>query len=91
MAREMKKSGVDWIGQIPNDWGTIRFKYLHNGMNTGEGIDKELWSSDESDIVFYTAGIEPIRTKYKDFPDWKYTNENDLLLSRNGTPYVYLP
>ena len=91
MARKMKDSGVDWIGQIPNGWGTIRFKYLHNGMNTGEGIDKEYWSSGENDIVFYTAGVEPIRTTYKDFPTWKYTKENDLLLARNGTPYVYLP
>lgn len=91
MARDMKDSGIAWIGQIPKDWGTIRFKYLHNGMNTGEGIDKEFWTSDEADIVFYTAGIEPIRTNYRDFPIWKYTKDNDLLLARNGTPYVYLP
>lgn len=91
MARAMKDSGIAWIGEIPNNWRTIKFKYLHNGMNTGEGIDKEFWSSDENDIVFYTAGVEPIRTKYKEFPDWKYTKENDLLLARNGTPYVYLP
>ena len=91
MARDMKDSGVTWIGSIPDNWGTIRFKYLHNGMNTGEGIDKEYWSADEADTVFYTAGIEPIRTNYKDFPVWKYTKDNDLLLARNGTPYVYLP
>ena len=91
MAREMKDSGIAWIGHIPKDWGTIRFKYLHNGMNTGEGIDKEFWTSDEADTVFYTAGIEPIRTNYRDFPIWKYTKDNDLLLARNGTPYVYLP
>ena len=60
-------------------------------MNTGESIDKEFWSVDENDDVFYTAGVEPIRTSYKDFPAWKLTNNNDLLLARNGTPYVYLP
>lgn len=91
MAREMKDSGIEWIGEIPVNWGTIRFKYLHNGMNTGEGIDKEFWSTNETDIVFYTAGVEPIRTNYTDFPIWKLTKENDLLLARNGTPYVYLP
>ena len=91
MAREMKDSGIEWIGEIPSTWRKIRFKYLHNGMNTGEGIDKDFWSTDENDLVFYTAGLEPIRTSYKDFPEWKYTHDNDLLLARNGTPYVYLP
>lgn len=91
MAREMKDSGVEWIGEIPSTWQTIRFKYLHNGLNTGEAVDKELWSEDESDTVFYTAGLTPIRTKYTEFPEWKYTRGNDILLARNGTPYVYFP
>ena len=91
MARAMKDSGVAWIGEIPEEWKTIRFKYLHNGMNTGEGIDKEYWSTDINDFPFYTAGLEPIRTNYNDFPHWKYTKTDDLLLARNGTPYVYLP
>ena len=91
MAREMKDSGVSWIGKIPEIWGIIRFKYLHNGLNTGEAIDKIYWSSDENNRVFYTAGLVPIRTNYESFSEWKYTTENDLLLARNGTPYVYYP
>ena len=89
--RPMKDSGIEWIGEIPEEWRTIKFKYLHKGLNTGEGIDKEYWTNDESNIVFYTAGLEPIRTNYKDFPNWKYTKDTDLLLARNGTPYVYSP
>ena len=91
MARVMKDSGISWIGEVPTDWKTIKFKFLHEGLNTGEGIDKEYWTNDESNIVFYTAGLEPIRTNYKDFPNWKYTKNTDLLLARNGTPYVYSP
>ena len=91
MPREMKDSGIKWIGKIPKHWGTIKFKYLHEGLNTGEAIDKEFWSSDDNDKIFYTAGLIPIRTNYEDFPKWKYTTENDLLLARNGTPYVYYP
>ena len=87
----MKDSGIEWIGEIPESWDTVKFKYLHNGLNTGEAIDKEHWTSDENDTVFYTAGLKPIRTSYTGFPDWKYTKENDLLLARNGTPYVYFP
>lgn len=90
MSREMKESGIDWIGSIPKSWNTIKFKYLHGGMNTGEGIDKNFWSNEPTDRLFYTAGINPIRTNYEDFPEWKYTKENDLLLARNGTPYIYI-
>lgn len=89
--REMKNSGVEWIGKIPKEWSIVKFKYLHNGLNTGEAIDKEYWESDAGLNAFYTAGLTPIRTGYSNFPTWKETRENDLLLARNGTPYVYLP
>ena len=89
--REMKDSGVAWIGKIPKEWGIVKFKYLHNGLNTGEAIDKEYWESDAGLNAFYTAGLTPIRTGYSNFPTWKETGGNDLLLARNGTPYVYLP
>ena len=89
--REMKDSGIAWIGKIPKEWGIVKFKYLHNGLNTGEAIDKEYWESDACLNAFYTAGLTPIRTGYSNFPTWKETGENDLLLARNGTPYVYLP
>lgn len=89
--REMKDSGIAWIGKIPKEWGIVKFKYLHNGLNTGEAIDKEYWESDVGLNAFYTAGLTPIRTGYSNFPTWKETGENDLLLARNGTPYVYLP
>lgn len=89
--REMKDSGIAWIGAIPQDWGIVKFKYLHRGLNTGEAIDKEYWETDDAPTVFYTAGLTPIKTSYSSFPIWKETGENDLLLARNGTPYVYLP
>ena len=91
MARAMKDSGIEWIGEIPEGWETVRFKYLHDGLNTGEAIDKEFWTNEESGKPFYTAGLVPIKTSYKDFPPSKYTSDNDLLLARNGTPYVYFP
>lgn len=86
-----KDSGIEWIGEIPEGWSTIKFKYLHSGSNVGESIDKELCNDNENDTVFYTAGLNPIHTIYKQFPVWKYTKQNDLLLARNGTPYVYNP
>lgn len=86
---EMKDSGIEWIGEIPKDWKCERFKYICSSTNVGESIDKNYWSSDHLDNVFYTAGEKNIYTTYPNFPDWKYTRSNDLLLARNGTPYVY--
>lgn len=86
-----KDSGIEWIGKIPSHWKTIRFVHTHSGTNVGEAIDKTYWSNNIEDNIFYTAGLEPIRTNYDRFPDWKITRYNDLLMSRNGTPYVYLP
>lgn len=86
-----KDSGIEWIGDIPENWNITKFKYTHSGTNVGESIDKDFCTENEADKLFYTAGLEPIHTTYKDFPNWKYTKEQDLLLARNGTPYVYLP
>lgn len=91
MAREYRDSGIEWIGQIPKEWECTCFKRFHNDANVGESIDKYFCSDNENDTLFYTAGLKPIHTTYKDFPTWKYTSNNDLLLARNGTPYVYLP
>ena len=91
MKREMRHSGIEWIGEIPKEWNCASFKYFHEKANVGESIDKTYCSDNPVDTLFYTAGIEPIHTIYKDFPQWKYTEINDLLLARNGTPYVYLP
>lgn len=87
----MGSSGVRWMGEIPKGWNVIRFKFMHGPANVGCSIDKNYWSNDAEDIPFYTAGIQHIYTNNKKFPIEKYTRQNDLLLSRNGTPYVYLP
>ncbi len=88
---EMKDSGVEWIGEIPKGWDIVRFKFMHKGSNVGLSIDKEFWSTNENDTVFYTAGQKSIYTNYLDFDEEMLTKENDLLLARNGTPYVYFP
>lgn len=88
---KMKNSGIEWIGDIPEHWEVRKFKYQNERSNTGEGIDKVFWTDDVKDDYFYTAGLEPIHSLYGDFPNWKYTQDNDLLLARNGTPYVYIP
>ncbi len=87
----MKDSGVEWIGMIPDTWTIRRFKTCHTGTNVGESIDKEYISNDKECLVFYTAGLSEQYTTYNLFPEWKYTKKRDLLLSRNGNPYVFIP
>ncbi|MCM1008932.1 MAG: restriction endonuclease subunit S [Ruminococcus flavefaciens] len=38
--REMKDSGIEWIGKIPVTWNTIKNKYLFR-LHSGEAISKE--------------------------------------------------
>ena len=52
----MKNSGVEWIGEIPDDWEVVKFKNLHSGTNVGESIDKDFCSDNEEGFIFYTAG-----------------------------------
>lgn len=44
--REMKDSGIEWIGEIPKDWIVIRLKYCFSGFTNGTS-DTQL-SSGES-------------------------------------------
>lgn len=38
--RQMKDSGIEWIGEIPESWKTIKNKYLFS-LRSGESISKE--------------------------------------------------
>lgn len=41
MVREMKDSGVPWIGEIPSDWDVSRLKSVAICFSKGNGITKE--------------------------------------------------
>ena len=45
----MKDSGVEWIGQIPEDWRTIRLKYLFIDRTGGAWGDEA--KDNDGDIV----------------------------------------
>ena len=48
MSREMKDSGVEWLGEIPEEWGICRLKHLlqipmqYGANETGIEYDEEL-------------------------------------------------
>ncbi len=41
MARKMKDSGVEWIGEIPEDWEVKRTRFIADSLSKGNGITKE--------------------------------------------------
>jgi type I restriction enzyme, S subunit len=86
---QYKVSGIESLGEIPSHWDVTRLPYVIFENNAGEVIDKNFWG-DGSELL-YTCAKQPLLSDYKDFPARKRTGANDLLLTRNGTPYVHLP
>ncbi|MFN7305115.1 MAG: hypothetical protein ACK5TQ_00860, partial [Acetobacteraceae bacterium] len=86
---EYKDSGVEWIGEIPNAWDVLPLKRLVCSDNAGEVIDRSFWGGDAE--LLYTCALEPLACDFQNFPPKKRTGPNDLLLTRNGTPYVHKP
>ncbi len=78
MARKMKNSGIEWIGEIPEGWEVVqlkRFAEVHNGRE----IDVEVDSTDSSAVGVYGSGGV-----------FKYTNRAQysgkaVLFGRKGT------
>lgn len=78
MARKMKDSGIEWIGEIPEGWEVVqlkRFAEVHNGRE----IDVEVDSADSSAVGVYGSGGV-----------FKYTNRAQysgkaVLFGRKGT------
>ena len=45
MSREMKHSGIEWVGEIPKEWKVIRGKYLFEVLN-GFAFDSSLFTKE---------------------------------------------
>ncbi|ABO34952.1 restriction modification system DNA specificity domain [Methanococcus maripaludis C5] len=73
MARAMKDSGIEWIGDIPADWGVKKLKYIL-GLNTGLSITKAELVENGVDCVNYGD----IHSKYT----------FDIVSSRDNLPKV---
>lgn len=87
MTRKMKDSGIEWIGEIPEEWGISKLKYLGKYIN-GYAFKPEDWSSIGKRIIriqdltgsndnpnYYTGSIDP---RYE-------VNDGDILVSWAAT------
>ena len=48
--REMKDSGIEWIGEIPLEWGTSKMRYIGQYIN-GYAFKPDDWSSEGKRII----------------------------------------
>ena len=85
----LKPSGVEWLGDVPEHWEVTKLARVVRSSNAGEVIDKGWWGRGTE--VLYTCARQPVQSEYASFPSAKRTTGLDLLLTRNGTPYVHRP
>ena len=81
--REMKDSGIEWIGTIPNHWKCCKQKYVIQLINGRAYSDSEFEENGKyrilrvgnlfSNPTWYTSSLE--------LPDDKYCSDGDLLYS----------
>ena len=100
MAREMKDSGIEWIGEIPADWIVVRIKYIRNNevdsFQDGDWIEspyiidngiRYLTTGNVGDGVFKQQGNGYISEETFSLLNCKYAYPNDLVISRLNEPY----
>ena len=66
MAREMKDSGVAWVGKIPISWSCQKLKYFAK-INSGEMISKEEYVCDGKFPIIGSNGEIGRTDKYNNF------------------------
>lgn len=81
---KMKNSGVEWIGEIPEDWESIRLKYIYSTTKAKLPNqfydDKNLTPYLSMDFIRDSINTEPVYAK-----DGDYCSEEDILILWDGS------
>ena len=77
---DMKYSGIEWIGSIPNDWKINRLKYDINCYD-GKRIPIDASLREEGPYPYWGAG------SVMDYVDDYIFNEEIVLLGEDGAPF----
>ena len=79
----------EWAYPLSNKFVLTRLKYCFKNSIAGEVIDKSWWNQGEE--LLYTCQETPIFSNFNKFPKRKRTKSGNLLLTRNATPYIFIP
>ena len=85
--REMKDSGIEWIGDIPTSWTTNKGKYLFQQRSTkGNNVELQLLSPTQKFGVIPQSMFEALTTnttvkinEKTDFNDFQNDSQRRLL------------
>ena len=66
-----------------------QFRRMVRATHAGEVIDQSWWGDGEETL--FTCARDPVRSNFEHFPSDRRTTGDEILLTRNGTPYVHLP
>ena len=96
MARAMKDSGIEWIGEIPEGWETLKVKYSSwlkgrigwQGLTSAEYIDDGPYlvtgTDFSSGVINWSSCVHISKERY-DMDSDIQIKEGDLLISKDGT------
>ncbi|MBR0438689.1 MAG: restriction endonuclease subunit S [Clostridia bacterium] len=92
MTKAMKKSGVDWVGMIPEEWNVSRLKYIGQYIN-GYAFKPEQWGATGRRIIRIQdlTGSNDNPNYYDGEIDTKYLiNNGDILVSWAATLAAFI-
>jgi len=69
---KMKDSGVEWIGEVPEEWEVLKLKYVTDSnmvsLQNSEDPEMEVDYIDIGSVGFFNLKEEPINYKFKNAP-----------------------
>ena len=94
--RKMKDSGVEWIGEIPEDWGTCRIKHIStlNGRIGWQGLTSAEYCDEGAYLItginFNNGSIDWESCVHVPMSRWEEATQiqiknGDLLITKDGT------
>ena len=93
--REMKDSGVEWIGEIPSNWSIKRLKAVlceRNEPNNPIKTDFILSLTNDRGVIPYTEKGD-VGNKSKEFPLFsknpRFTDDSVILAERKVVRFFY--
>lgn len=81
---KMKPSGIDWIGNIPEHWGTRAIKFLfnqRNEYNTPIKTSERLSLSIDKGVTLYSEKTTNLDRFKEDVSQYKVAYPNDIILN----------